>query len=126
MIRSLLVYDYLCTCSTTSTTCLDYNPSWDRLRLDGFIDCSSTSGHLLNAWTRGLAPPFCYNYFMPIICLLLRGLMRQGTQRASRDSSHAYMLDDVQLLDNARSKRLFKICLGFMFVNHYFKIFIPK
>jgi hypothetical protein len=38
--------------------------------------------------------------------------MGPGTQRASRDSSHAYMFDVVQLLDNTRSKRLFKIYLG--------------
>jgi hypothetical protein len=38
--------------------------------------------------------------------------MGQGTQRASRDSSHAYMLDAVQLLYNTGSKRLFKIYLG--------------
>jgi hypothetical protein len=38
--------------------------------------------------------------------------MRQGTQRASRDSSHAYMLDAVQLLDNTRSKRLLRFILG--------------
>jgi hypothetical protein len=42
----------------------------------------------------------------------LGGLMGQGTQHASRDSSHAYMLDVVKLLDNIRSKRLFKIYLG--------------
>jgi hypothetical protein len=38
--------------------------------------------------------------------------MGQGTQRASRDSSHTYMLDAVKLLDNTRSERLFKIYLG--------------
>jgi hypothetical protein len=38
--------------------------------------------------------------------------MGQGTERASRDSSHVYMLDVVQLLDKTRSKRLFKIYLG--------------
>jgi hypothetical protein len=37
--------------------------------------------------------------------------MGQGTQRASRESSHAYMLNAVQLLDNTQSKRLFKIYL---------------
>jgi hypothetical protein len=41
----------------------------------------------------------------------LEGLMGQGTQRTSKDSSHAYMLDTVKLLDNTRSKRLFKIYL---------------
>jgi hypothetical protein len=38
--------------------------------------------------------------------------MGQDSQCASRDSSHGYMLDVVQLLDNTRSKRLFKIYLG--------------
>jgi hypothetical protein len=38
--------------------------------------------------------------------------MEQGTQRVSRHSSHAYMLDAVKLLDNTQSKRLFKIYLG--------------
>jgi hypothetical protein len=46
--------------------------------------------------------------------------MGQGTQRASRDSSHAYILDAVKLLANTRSKRLFEIYFGYMFVNHYF------
>jgi hypothetical protein len=52
--------------------------------------------------------------------------MQQGTQLALRDSSHAYMLDAIHLLDNARSKRLLKICLGYKFVNHYFRDFIPE
>jgi hypothetical protein len=30
--------------------------------------------------------------------------MGQGTQCASRDNSHVYMLDAVQLLDNTQSK----------------------
>jgi hypothetical protein len=38
--------------------------------------------------------------------------MGLGTQHASRDSSHAYVLDAVKLLDNTQSKRLFKIYLG--------------
>jgi hypothetical protein len=38
--------------------------------------------------------------------------MEQVTQRASRDSSHGYMLDTVKLLDHTRFKRLFKIYLG--------------
>jgi hypothetical protein len=38
--------------------------------------------------------------------------MEQDTQHASRDSSHAYMLDVVQFHDNSRSKRLFRIILG--------------
>jgi hypothetical protein len=38
--------------------------------------------------------------------------MGQGTPRASKDSSHAYMLDAVKLLNNTRFKRLFKIYLG--------------
>jgi hypothetical protein len=38
--------------------------------------------------------------------------MGQGTQRASMDSSHVYMLDVVQLLNNTQSKSLFKIYLG--------------
>jgi hypothetical protein len=38
--------------------------------------------------------------------------MGQGTQRALRDSPHAYMLDAVHLLDNTRSKRIFKSYLG--------------
>jgi hypothetical protein len=56
----------------------------------------------------------------------LGGWMWQGTQRASRGSSHAYTLDTVQFLDNARSKRLFKICLGYRFVNYYFRDFYSK
>jgi hypothetical protein len=52
--------------------------------------------------------------------------MGQGTQRASNDSSHPYMLDAVKFLDNTRSKWLFKIYLGEMFVNHYFRDVIPK
>jgi hypothetical protein len=46
--------------------------------------------------------------------------MGQGTQRASRDSSDVSTLDVVKLLDSTQSKRLFKIYLGEMFVNHYF------
>jgi hypothetical protein len=72
MTRTLLVYNWFHTCSTTSTTCLGYNPSRDRFRLDGFIDCSYTSGYLLYAWARGLVPPFCNDYFMTIIWLLAR------------------------------------------------------
>jgi hypothetical protein len=52
--------------------------------------------------------------------------MGQGTQHASRDSFDASTLDAVRLLNNTRSKRLFKIYLGKMFVNHYFRDFIPK
>jgi hypothetical protein len=51
--------------------------------------------------------------------------MRQGTQHASRDSSYAYMLDAVQFLDNARSKRFFKIQEVYV-CYHYFRNFIPK
>jgi hypothetical protein len=67
MTRTLLVYNWFHTCSTT---CLFYNSSQDRFRLDGFIDCSFTSGSLLYAWAQGLAPPFYYDYFMH----LARGL----------------------------------------------------
>jgi hypothetical protein len=56
----------------------------------------------------------------------LGGSMGQGTQHASRDSFDASTLDAVRLLNNTRSKRLFKIYLGKMFVNHYFRDFIPK
>jgi hypothetical protein len=38
--------------------------------------------------------------------------MRQGTQFALRDSSHAYMLDAVHLLDNVRSKGFLRFILG--------------
>jgi hypothetical protein len=53
MIRNLLVYDMFYTCLTTSAIHLDYNPSRDQLRLDGFINCSYLSGYLPNAWTPG-------------------------------------------------------------------------
>jgi hypothetical protein len=49
MIRTSLVYDWFHTCSTILTTCLDYNPSRDRFGLDGFIDCSCTSGYCLGS-----------------------------------------------------------------------------
>jgi hypothetical protein len=52
--------------------------------------------------------------------------MGQGTQRALKDSSHTYMLDAVHIFNNTRSKRLFKIYFGYMFVNNYFRDFIPK
>jgi hypothetical protein len=74
MTRNLLVYDMFYTCSTTSIIHLDYNPSRDRLWLDGFIDYPRLSNYLPNAWTRGLAPPFYYDYLMPIIWLPVRGL----------------------------------------------------
>jgi hypothetical protein len=38
--------------------------------------------------------------------------MGQGTKRASMDSSHVYILDVVQLLNNTRSKRILRFILG--------------
>jgi hypothetical protein len=63
---------------------------------------------------------------MLIIRLLAQGL--DGTRHSAclRDNSHAYMLDTVKLFDNTRSKRLFKIYIGEMFVYHYFRDVIPK
>jgi hypothetical protein len=81
MTRNLLVYDMFYTCSTTSIIHLDCNPSRDRLRLDGFINRSRLSGYSLNAWTRGLVPPFCYDCFMLIIRLVARGL--DGTRHSA-------------------------------------------
>jgi hypothetical protein len=52
--------------------------------------------------------------------------MRQGTERAFSDTSHALTLDAVKLLGSFRFKRLLKISLRKMIVNHYFKDFIPK
>jgi hypothetical protein len=63
---------------------------------------------------------------MLIIRLLARGLDGIRHSACLRGSSHAYMLDALKLLDNTRSKRLFKIYLGEMFVYHYFRDVIPK
>jgi hypothetical protein len=97
MPRTLLVYDWFHTCSSTLTTSLDYNPSWDQFRLDGFIDCLFTGGSLIYAWAWGLVPPFCYDYFMLLAPRLV----------ATWDSSHAYMLDVVQLLDKYPTQEAF-------------------
>jgi hypothetical protein len=124
MTRSLLVYDSLCTRSTISTSCLDYNPSQDRLQLDAFIDCSSTSSYLLNARTQGLAPPFCYDYFMLTIWLLARGFDATRHSACFNRQLSCFNTGCCKFLDNTRS--LSKIYLGEIFINHYFRDVIPK
>jgi hypothetical protein len=62
MTRTLLVYDWFRTCSTTY---LDYNPSRVRFQLDGFIDYSCTSGYLLYAWARGASATFVLRLYAP-------------------------------------------------------------
>jgi hypothetical protein len=127
MIRSLLVYDWFYTCSTTSTTCLDYNPSRDRFQLDGFIDCSCTGGYLLHAWALGLAPPFCYDYLMLIIWLLARGAWCAKTLSVPQGTA---LMFSCQMLYNNLTvpdpREFLRSILGRCFVNHYFRDFISK